>query len=477
MAVKDFKKFFKRRGRFVRQPRNDKQTFQRNRDDKNGKSERKCFRCGDPNHLIGECLKPPIDKNQRAFIEGSWSNSGEEDDEKIKDETCLVAQASNEIIMANLPPPNNDLNVPEDEHAPALEHATIAPNPAPIQPNDYLADDDEEPEEEKEPIPEQAHAAPAGFAPQWIEAKEEDEEEMEAEEDEDKEVKDNDDENDAEIIHPYKEAGPLNRLPHSPKTAEHEFMNAPVSRSTLQPIPPIWQFTGTFMIKTLTKQTWDRFRVQSLSFKRLRRNDIRIDSFDDDLTALDSTLREQIQEIKKLMIELNEQFQQIQERDLRVENEMPRIRLRAVKEKAKDKHMEAEYYKNHFARMSWYYDDLSGWEYIIRNQLPLKRNNAVRADVASDCGGKSVDTTAVVKDAGKRKMMRVMMLLLPKTHNPQSPVDLNVTRSTDIAKISRKRSKPDKHGHGSGKERTRAGKMLSKVNKSQSLVNQSQRTK
>ncbi|GKB99621.1 hypothetical protein Tco_0985758 [Tanacetum coccineum] len=37
MAVRDFKKFFKRRGRFVRQPRNDKRTFQRSRDDKNGK--------------------------------------------------------------------------------------------------------------------------------------------------------------------------------------------------------------------------------------------------------------------------------------------------------------------------------------------------------------------------------------------------------------------------------------------------------
>ncbi|GKB45092.1 hypothetical protein Tco_0890034, partial [Tanacetum coccineum] len=32
MAVRDFKKFFKRRGRFVRQPRNDKKTFQRSRD-------------------------------------------------------------------------------------------------------------------------------------------------------------------------------------------------------------------------------------------------------------------------------------------------------------------------------------------------------------------------------------------------------------------------------------------------------------
>ncbi|GKA71151.1 retrovirus-related pol polyprotein from transposon TNT 1-94, partial [Tanacetum coccineum] len=96
MAVRDFKKYFKRRGRFVRQPRNDKKTFQISRDDKNDKSDRKCFRCGDPNHLIGECPKPPKDKNQRAFIVGSWSNSVEKDDEKAKDETCLVAQASNE---------------------------------------------------------------------------------------------------------------------------------------------------------------------------------------------------------------------------------------------------------------------------------------------------------------------------------------------------------------------------------------------
>ncbi|GJX04263.1 zf-CCHC domain-containing protein [Tanacetum coccineum] len=96
MAVRDFKKFFKRIGRFVRQPRNDKITFQRSRDDKNGKGDRKCFRCGNPNHLIGECPKPPKDKNQRAFIRGSWSDSDEEDDEKVKDETCLVAQASSE---------------------------------------------------------------------------------------------------------------------------------------------------------------------------------------------------------------------------------------------------------------------------------------------------------------------------------------------------------------------------------------------
>ncbi|GJY10859.1 hypothetical protein Tco_0379044 [Tanacetum coccineum] len=99
MAVRDFKKFFKRRGRFVRQPWNDKKTFQRSRDEKNSKSEWKCFRCEDPNHLIGESPKPPRYKNQRAFVGGFWSDSGEEDDEKVKDETCLVAHASSEICL------------------------------------------------------------------------------------------------------------------------------------------------------------------------------------------------------------------------------------------------------------------------------------------------------------------------------------------------------------------------------------------
>nr|GEU42909.1 retrovirus-related Pol polyprotein from transposon TNT 1-94 [Tanacetum cinerariifolium] len=84
MAVRDFKNFFKRRGKFVRQSRNDKKTFQRSRDDKNDKNDRKFFRCGDPNHLIGECPKPPKDKNQRAFVGGSWSDS------QICDNKCKV---------------------------------------------------------------------------------------------------------------------------------------------------------------------------------------------------------------------------------------------------------------------------------------------------------------------------------------------------------------------------------------------------
>nr|GEZ33617.1 retrovirus-related Pol polyprotein from transposon TNT 1-94 [Tanacetum cinerariifolium] len=105
MAVKKFKKLFKRRGRFVRQPRDERKSFQRSRNDKNGKSKGKCFRCGDPNHLIGECPKSPRSNNQRDFIGEAWSDSGEDGEEKAKDETCLVAQASNEICLGiNLVP-------------------------------------------------------------------------------------------------------------------------------------------------------------------------------------------------------------------------------------------------------------------------------------------------------------------------------------------------------------------------------------
>ncbi|GKC12429.1 retrovirus-related pol polyprotein from transposon TNT 1-94 [Tanacetum coccineum] len=84
---------------------NERKSLQRSRDDKNGKSKRKCFRCGDSNHLIGECPKSSRNNNQRAFIGGAWSDSGEDEEEKNKDETCLVAQASNEICLGiNLEP-------------------------------------------------------------------------------------------------------------------------------------------------------------------------------------------------------------------------------------------------------------------------------------------------------------------------------------------------------------------------------------
>ncbi|GJV08391.1 zf-CCHC domain-containing protein [Tanacetum coccineum] len=96
MAVRNFKKFFKRQGRFVKQPYEKRSSFQRNKDNKNKTSERKYSKCGDPNHLIGECPKQLKYQNQRAFVGGAWSDSDDDEEEKTKDEKCLMAKDSNE---------------------------------------------------------------------------------------------------------------------------------------------------------------------------------------------------------------------------------------------------------------------------------------------------------------------------------------------------------------------------------------------
>nr|GFA04572.1 zf-CCHC domain-containing protein/UBN2 domain-containing protein [Tanacetum cinerariifolium] len=98
MVVRNFKKFFRRKDKFVRQPREEKKSFQK-RDKKKGKSDQKCFRCGDPNHLIGDCPKPPRNKDQKAFIGGSWSDSENDAKDKTNYETCLMAQSSNEVTL------------------------------------------------------------------------------------------------------------------------------------------------------------------------------------------------------------------------------------------------------------------------------------------------------------------------------------------------------------------------------------------
>ncbi|GJX64792.1 retrovirus-related pol polyprotein from transposon TNT 1-94 [Tanacetum coccineum] len=52
-----------------------------------------------------ENVKTPTTRKTKSFVRGSWSDSGEEDDEKVKNETCLVAQASSEIFLGvNLEP-------------------------------------------------------------------------------------------------------------------------------------------------------------------------------------------------------------------------------------------------------------------------------------------------------------------------------------------------------------------------------------
>nr|GEY87400.1 DUF4219 domain-containing protein/UBN2 domain-containing protein [Tanacetum cinerariifolium] len=90
MAVRNLKKFFRRKGKFVRQPREEKKPF-RQTNEKKGKSDHKFFRYDDPNHLIGDCPKLSRNKDQKAFIRGSWIDSENDAKDKTNDETCLMA--------------------------------------------------------------------------------------------------------------------------------------------------------------------------------------------------------------------------------------------------------------------------------------------------------------------------------------------------------------------------------------------------
>ncbi|GJZ02311.1 reverse transcriptase domain-containing protein [Tanacetum coccineum] len=94
MAVRDFKKFFRRRGKFVRQPHDDKRNFWKVKEDKKEKDDRRCFKCGDPNHFISDCPKHSFN-DQKAFVVGCRSDS--ENDSK-KEEICLMALDNNEVL-------------------------------------------------------------------------------------------------------------------------------------------------------------------------------------------------------------------------------------------------------------------------------------------------------------------------------------------------------------------------------------------
>ncbi|GKB04637.1 zf-CCHC domain-containing protein [Tanacetum coccineum] len=71
-------------------------SFRRAKEEKKGKEERRCFKCGNPDHFISECPKHSFN-NQKAFVGGCWNDSEEEDDSK-KDEICLMALDNNEVL-------------------------------------------------------------------------------------------------------------------------------------------------------------------------------------------------------------------------------------------------------------------------------------------------------------------------------------------------------------------------------------------
>ncbi|GJW57700.1 hypothetical protein Tco_0104431 [Tanacetum coccineum] len=86
----------KRRGKFVCQPHEDKKSFRKVKEEKKGKEDQRCFKCGDPNHFISNYPKLSFN-DQKAFVGGFWSESDEEDESK-RDEICLMALSNNEVL-------------------------------------------------------------------------------------------------------------------------------------------------------------------------------------------------------------------------------------------------------------------------------------------------------------------------------------------------------------------------------------------
>ncbi|GJW91111.1 hypothetical protein Tco_0168664, partial [Tanacetum coccineum] len=88
--------------------------------------------------------KPP---NQKAFIGGAWSDNGEDEVEKTKDETCLVAQAPDEICLGiNLEPDEWIKDSGCSKHM--TESLNVTFDETPPLPKTSLLEDDELVEEE-----------------------------------------------------------------------------------------------------------------------------------------------------------------------------------------------------------------------------------------------------------------------------------------------------------------------------------------
>ncbi|GKF69619.1 hypothetical protein Tco_0202676, partial [Tanacetum coccineum] len=144
--------------------------------------------------------------------------------------------------MANLPPPNNDPNVPKDEQAPATP-VWFAPQwigwQVPNNNNGWLdKDDDKEPEEDEADEDNDEEL-------EEDEVDEDNDEEMEEEEDDEEEEIVAEDE--AEIIYPYDEADPNNRpLPASDDEYEFAPSVIPVFDAENSPVPSFIHFSSTY---------------------------------------------------------------------------------------------------------------------------------------------------------------------------------------------------------------------------------------
>ncbi|GJX64353.1 hypothetical protein Tco_0298696 [Tanacetum coccineum] len=108
MAVRDFKKFFRRRGKFVRQPHDDKRNFQKLKEDKKKKDDRRCFN-EDDSKKEEICLMA-FDDNE-VLSDTPYYSSSSLDNESWQNEYDKLCKISLRIIYKNkqLKAKNEDL--------------------------------------------------------------------------------------------------------------------------------------------------------------------------------------------------------------------------------------------------------------------------------------------------------------------------------------------------------------------------------
>nr|GEV13620.1 hypothetical protein [Tanacetum cinerariifolium] len=176
--------------------------------------------------------------------------------------------------MENVPPPNNNPNVPEEE--PILDQASAALDPD--------EDEEEDPEEE----------------PKKVEIEDED--------------MVNDEEDDTEVINPYEETDPYNQ---PPLTSDEETEFAPpvvqIADADDVPIPHVIQLESNFHIgesSTISDllagnsevyAPGPMYRTEKKMARKLRQDELRINGQEFDITALDSAVRENRSENYKMM--------------------------------------------------------------------------------------------------------------------------------------------------------------------------------
>ncbi|GJV72283.1 retrovirus-related pol polyprotein from transposon TNT 1-94 [Tanacetum coccineum] len=111
MAVRDFKKFFRRRGKFVCQPHDDKKNFQKIKEDKNEKEDRLV---DEETSTVEPVVPVPSAREPASSNEGNRSSAEEseilesnvrlkvklEPDERIKDSGCLRHMTGNKDLFS-----------------------------------------------------------------------------------------------------------------------------------------------------------------------------------------------------------------------------------------------------------------------------------------------------------------------------------------------------------------------------------------